>query len=184
MKTTQATDDQDAATARRRRPHPFTARDWTGDCLLTMAGGLALLGGVVLPWANEATRHQVNLSLTRPDTILPALATDWGVAVLILGVAVFAMGAAMLAFGPRHLAVPCGAATAIAGVAVVAVAFRAAAPMAPYFKPGLGIYIDVLAGILLVPTGYAAAVVGYVLDAETREAARSDPVAEPGPEAH
>jgi hypothetical protein len=152
-----------------RKPPGFTRRDWTGDCLITIAAGLVIVAGVVLPWANDDAGHQVNLSLVKPDAIRPALATDWGVIVLALGVVVFALGTLMLALGPRRLAAPSGAVVAAAGVAVVVVAFRAAAPMAGLFKPGLGIYIDVLAGILLVPTGFALAVVGYLLAAEVNE---------------
>ena len=155
-----------------RKPPGFTRRDWTGDCLITIAAGLVIVAGVVLPWANDDTGHQVNLSLTKPDAIKGALATDWGIIVLVLGVVVFALGALMLARGPRRLAAPCGAVIAAAGVAVVVVAFRAAAPMAGLFKPGLGIYVDVLAGILLVPTGFAVAVVGYVLAGEANETTR------------
>jgi hypothetical protein len=173
MDAVQISGQRATAVAPRPRRCRFTRRDWTGDCIITIAGGLVLLAGVVLPWANDDAGHQVNLSLTRPGSIRPALATDWGVTVLILGVAVLALGAMTLALGPKRLAVPCGAATAIAGVAVVAVDFRAAASMAPSFTPGLGIYIDVLAGILLVPTGFASAVVGHVLSAEARDATRA-----------
>jgi len=150
--------------ARWRKPHGFTRRDWTGDCIITIAAGLVIVAGVALPWANDDTGHRVNLSLVKPDAIRPALATDWGVIVLALGVVVFALGTLMLALGPRRrLAAPSGAAVAAAGVAVIVVAFRAAGPMAGFYKPGLGIYIDVLAAILLVPTGFALAVVGYLL---------------------
>ncbi len=172
MDVQRATGEQPTNTTRRRRRHGFTKRDWIGDCLITIAGGLVIVAGVVLPWANDDAGHQVNLSLTKPEAIRGALETDWGIAVLILGIAVFALGALMLALGPRRLAAPCGATIAVAGVAVVVVAFRAAAPMAGFFKPGLGIYIDVLAGILLVPTGFAVAVVGYILAAEASETTR------------
>jgi hypothetical protein len=158
--------------ARWRKRRGFTRRDWIGDCLITIAAGLVIVAGVVLPWANDDTGHQVNLSLTKPDAIRGALATDWGVIVLVLGIAVFALGALGLALGPRRrLAPPSGATIAAAGVAVVVVAFRAAAAMAG-LKPGLGIYIDVLAGILLVPTGFALAVVGYMLATGATETTR------------
>lgn len=156
----------------RRKRYRFSRRDWIGDCLITIAGGAVILAGVILPWANDDSGHQVNLSFTKPDAIKSALGTDWGMAVLGLGFVVFTLGVLMLVLGPRRLAVPSGTAITVAGVAVVIVAFRAAAAMAGYYKPGLGIYIDVLAGILLVPTGFAAAVVGYLLVAEAREAAR------------
>jgi hypothetical protein len=146
-----------------RKRHKFTRRDWTGDTLITIALGLAIVAGVVFPWANDDNGHQVNLSLTKPETIRPALATGWGVAVLCLGITVLVLGASMLALGPRRFAAPCGALIAAAGVAVVVVAFRAAAPMAPYVTPGLGIYIDVLAGTLAVPTGFTVATVGCLL---------------------
>jgi hypothetical protein len=162
---------QPAKATRWRERHKFTRCDWIGDALITIAAGLVIVAGVVLPWANDDNGHQVNLSLTKPETIRPALATDWGVIVLCLGIAVFALGALMLALGPRRLAAPCGAMIAAAGVTVVVVAFRAAAPMAPYHTPGLGIYIDVLAGILVVPTGFTVSVVGCLLAAETTETA-------------
>jgi hypothetical protein len=162
---------QPAKEARWRKRHSFTRRDWIGDTLLTIAAGLVIVAGVVLPWANDDNGHQVNLSLSKPETIRPALATDWGVAVLILGIAILALGALMLALGPRRLAAPCGAMIVAAGVAVVVVAFRAAAPMAPFYAPGIGIYIDVLAGILVVPTGFTVAVVGSLLAAEATETA-------------
>lgn len=147
----------------------FSRRDWTGDCLITIFGGAVILAGVVLPWANDDTGHHVNLSLTRPDAIKSALGTDWGIAVLGLGLGVLVLGVLMLALGPRRLAVPSGTAITLAGIAVVVVAFRAAAAMAGLYKPGLGIYIDVLAAIVLVPTGFAAAVVGYLLAAEAKK---------------
>jgi hypothetical protein len=161
--------------AARRGRHPFTQRDWVGDCVITIVLGVALLAGVVLPWANDRTGHLVNLSLTKPDTTRAALETSWGVAVLALGIAVFSLGVLLLTLGPRRLAAPCGAAISAAGLVVIVVAFRAAAAMAGYHAPGLGIYIDVLAGILLVPTGFAAAVVGSLLAADSRQAALDSP---------
>ena len=172
MDSPQPTSAQATNATRRRRRYGFRRRDWIGDCLITIAAGLVIVAGVVLPWANDDTGHQVNLSLTKPEAIKGALATDWGIIVLVLGVVVFALGALMLARGPRRLAAPSGAVIAAAGVAVVVVAFRAAGPMAGLFKPGLGIYVDVLAGIVLVPTGFAVAVVGYVLAGEANETTR------------
>ena len=98
--------------ARWRKPHGFTRRDWTGDCIITIAAGLVIVAGVALPWANDDTGHRVNLSLVKPDAIRPALATDWGVIVLALGVVVFALGTLMLA---AILLVPTGFALAVVG---------------------------------------------------------------------
>jgi hypothetical protein len=165
-----ATTADAARTPRWRRRRPFTRRDWLGDCLITIAAGLVITAGVFLPWANADTGRQVNLSPTKPDTILPALATGWGVWVLVLGLTVLVAGALLLALGPRRLAVVCGPVIAVAGVVVVLTCQRAAAPMAGFFRPGLGIYIDVLAGVLLVPIGFAVAVVGYLLANQARRA--------------
>jgi hypothetical protein len=35
--------------------------------------------------------------------------------------------------------------------------------MMPYFKPGLGLYVTLLVGILLIPIGIASAMVGGIL---------------------
>lgn len=139
--------------ARWRKRKGFTRRDWVGDCLITITAGLVVVVGVFLPWANDDRGHQVNLSLTKSDAIVSALATGWGVGALLLGLAVLTLGLLSLVMGPRRLSVVSGAAIAVAGVIVIVVAQRAAVPMAGFFKPGLGIYVDVLAGVLLVPTG-------------------------------
>jgi hypothetical protein len=78
----------------------------------------------------------------------------------------------MLWAGPRWATVPLGLVSAVAGVVFVISCLHAHDNMLPYFKPGLGLYVTLLVGILLIPIGTASAMVGGIL-LRTDSAARS-----------
>lgn len=68
---------------------------------------------------------------------------------------------------------------AVAGLAITMVCFSAAWHVWDPLRPGLGLYADTLGGILLIPTGLAAAMVAGILSspatmARVRAQARSD----------
>ena len=141
----------------------FSRADWIGDGIVTVALGLAVALGVFLPWANVSTGHDVNLSLHGAVGVNGALATPWGLPVLALAVVVVVVGAVMVVVAPLKLSVlPC-LAVSVAGLGVTLVSFSAAWHIWDPLRPGLGLYLDVLGGILLVPTGLASAMVAGIL---------------------
>ena len=166
----------------------FSRADWVGDGIVTIALGLAVVLGVFLPWANLSTGHDVNLSLHSAVGVNGALATPWGLPVLALGVVVVVVGVVMVAAAPLKLSVlPC-LAVSVAGLGITLVGFTAAWHVWEPLRPGLGLYVDVLGGILLVPTGLASAMVAGILTSpaimakvrarSARLAAAAAPVAE------
>ncbi len=141
----------------------FSRADWVGDGVVTLTLGSAVTAGVFLPWANLSTGHNVNLSPNAARGVNAALATPWGGPVLALALAVVAIGAVMVLVRPSRLAaLPCLGVSA-AGVAITLVCFSAGWHVWDPLRPGLGLFIDTLGGILLVPTGIAAAMVACVL---------------------
>ena len=142
----------------------FSRADWVGDGVVTLALGGVVVAGVFLPWANTSTGHDVNLSPRAALGINAALATPWGLPVLVLALAVVAVGAVMVLLRPasRLAALPCLGVSA-AGLAITLVCFSAGWHVWDPLRPGLGLFVDTLGGILLVPTGLASAMVACVL---------------------
>jgi hypothetical protein len=141
----------------------FSRADWVGDGVVTLALGGAVVAGVFLPWANLSTGHDVNLSPRAALGVNAALATPWGWPVLALALVVVAVGVVMVLVRPsRPAALPC-LGVSVAGLVITLVCFSAGWHVWEPLRPGLGLFIDTLGGILLVPTGLAAAMVACVL---------------------
>lgn len=150
-----------------RTPH-LTRRDWVGDAVLTVAAGALIVGTLLLPWANEKTGSGVNFSPTKPAEIAGVMGTQWGVPVLAIAAVIVALGLSMLAFGPHRLSLLSGVLMVVAGLALLGVALDAArTAMAWEYTPGLGIFVALLTGLLLVPIGVASGAVGLMLRRET-----------------
>jgi hypothetical protein len=141
----------------------FSQADWVGDGVVTLALGGAVAAGVLLPWANLSTGHDVNLSPHATLGVNGALATPWGWPVLALALAVVGVGLFMVLAPPsRWAALPCLGVSA-AGLAITLVCFSAGWHVWDPLRPGLGLFVDTLGGVLLVPTGLAAAMVACIL---------------------
>ncbi len=163
--------------------HRFSRKDWLGDGVVMVVLGSAIAAAVFLPWANASSAHMMNFSLTKPDTINGALATPWGVPVLALAVVVIVVGIVMIAFRPSRLSVlPC-LAVSLAGIAIALITMTAGVFVWDPMHPGIGLFIDIMGGVLLVPTGIASAMVAYILvtpgafGGRARTAAFHEPVA-------
>ena len=141
----------------------ISRRDWVGDAVLTLLAAAAGLAGVFLPWANGQNGGDVNFSLRQAPGILPALQTSWGQHALLAAGAVLIVGVVMLWAGPRRATAPLGLVSAVAGAVFVISSLNANEAMMPLFKPGIGLYVTLLTGILLVPIGIASAMVGGIL---------------------
>jgi hypothetical protein len=170
-----------------RRPRrAFSRTDWVGDGAVMAVLGAAVIGGVFLPWANTSSGHDVNLSLRAADGVNGALATPWGLPVLALGLVVMVVGLIAIATRPIKLSIlPC-LAVSIAGLAITLVCFSAGWHIWDPLRPGVGLYAATLGGILLVPTGLAAAMVASILSspatmARVRARAGSDQVRDARP---
>ena len=145
------------------RKHRFSLWDWNGDALLMLAAGVAGVAGVFLPWANDYTADFVNFSFSKPDSIGGVMQTQWGPPVLVAALVVIAVAASMLIAGPRLLTMIVSLLGTVAGVVFVFEAIGAADAMVKMYRPGLGLYVTLLTGILLVPIGVAATMVGQIL---------------------
>lgn len=142
----------------------FGRRDWTGDAILTVIAALVAAAGVFLPWANEETGGVWNPSLRQAAGIKTALETHWGPPALALAVIALAAGVAMLAFGPRRHAGWLGAVAAAAGLSLALVALDGiGSAYGLSTTGGLGSVVCLVAGVVLVPIGFAAACVAWVL---------------------
>lgn len=141
----------------------ISRKDWVGDAVLTLMAAAIVLVGIFLPWANSQTGGDVNFSFRRARGINSAIQTTWGQHALIAAAAVAIVGVVMLWAGPRWATVPLGLVSAVAGVVFVISCLHAHDNMLPYFKPGLGLYVTLLVGILLIPIGTASAMVGGIL---------------------
>ena len=148
-----------------------TLQDWTGYGVTTVICGATVVGAVFLPWANESSGGAVNFSVSRPAHILGALQTTYGPPVLALGVGVIAAGVFMLAFRPTRAAIAMGLAVSVAGAVVAALAVRAGDTIWDPMRPGLGLYLEVLVGVILVPVGLASAAVGQFVRRRAKEPA-------------
>ncbi|HMK91480.1 MAG TPA: hypothetical protein VK576_00630 [Thermoleophilia bacterium] len=138
-------------------------RDWIGDGVLTILFGGLVAVAVFLPWANAGNGGQVNFSASAGAGIKTALEAELGWPTLLLALAVVVVGVTMLVFKPTRLSlVPC-LAVSLAGIAIVLLCAAAGWSIWRPMRPGLGLYLATLGGVLLVPTGLASALVGYIL---------------------
>jgi hypothetical protein len=156
-------------------------RDWVGYAVLVLLCGGALLIAVFLPWANTDTGHSVNFSLGKPDTILGVLHTKWGVPALAIALAVTLLGAAMLALRPRRYSLVLGFLLAAAGAGSFALADNASAQIGSPMRPGIGLYVTLFAGVILVPIGLATVIVAFVLARSYGADAAADPTGRSAP---
>jgi hypothetical protein len=141
----------------------FSRKDWVGDGVVTLVLSAIVAVAVFLPWANENSGHQVNFGLTKPAAISGALATSWGLPVLALAVVAAVVGIVMIARRPIKLSfAPC-LAVSLAGVAITLMCFSAGHSIWDPMRPGLGLFLATLCGVLLVPTGIASAMVAHIL---------------------
>lgn len=149
----------------RTRTIRLTARDWTGDGIITVVAGALVGVAVMLPWANDRVMgHRVSYALTKPDDINGALATPWGLPTLLIAGVIFALGIAMIVLGPHKLALLSGVLVVLSGVAVCMLALAAARHALSWeYAAGSGIMLALLVGILLIPIGLASAMVGFML---------------------
>jgi hypothetical protein len=158
-----------------KRPEPaFSRADFLGDALLTLIAGFLLLSTVFLPWANTRVSGTVNLALTHPATIKGILGTPWGAPVLAASIVVLAVGGLMLLRGASRLAPLYGAVVFAAGVVTIVDAVRAYDQIRLSMSTGLGLFLALVIGLVLLPIGFADATVGWVV--ATRGA--SDDIAE------
>lgn len=147
---------------KRLRKVRLLRRDWIGDGVLTLIAGVVLVAAVFVPWVNEDRPGWVNYSLTKPAGIYGVLQTHWGAPALGLACAVLALGLVMTITRPRRWSAALGAAVVACGIAVAGVASDAAAHIG-FMSPGVGMYLTMLAGVLLVPIGAAAALVAWFI---------------------
>jgi hypothetical protein len=143
--------------------HRFSLWDWNGDAILMLAAGVAGMIAVFLPWANDSTAGSVDFDFTKPAGIAGVLETQWGPPVLVAALVSIAVAATMLVAGPRLLTTIASLLGAVAGIVFVTQAIGATDAMAGLYRPGLGLYITLLTGILLVPIGVASGMVGQIL---------------------
>ena len=78
----------------------------------------------------------------------------------------------MLWAGPRRVTALMGLVSVVGGAVLAISCLDATDAMAPLFRPGLGLYVTILAGILLMPIGIASAMVGGILVRGERAAGR------------
>ncbi|MCX6363190.1 MAG: hypothetical protein NTW58_03275 [Actinobacteria bacterium] len=156
------------------RKHRFSLWDWNGDAILMLAAGVTGVIAVFLPWANDYTADFVNFSVSRPDDVGGVLQTQWGPPVLIAALVAIVVAASMLIAGPRLLTMIVSLLGTVAGIVFVLQAMGAADSMVKMYRPGLGLYVTLLTGILLVPIGLASTMVGQIL---RRKAAATAPPA-------
>lgn len=149
-------------------------RDWVGDALLTLLCGAMLVAAVFLPWANVDDEGFVNYALSKPADVNGVLQTQWGVPALGLALLVVGVGLLMAFTRPRRFSILLGLLVATCGLAVAAVAADAAAHIG-FMSPGVGMYLSLLTGVLLVPIGLAASLVAWILARADRRAPDGPP---------
>jgi hypothetical protein len=150
-------------------------RDWIGDAVVTLVVAATGLVGILLPWANEPGAGDVNFSLHAMRGVRSALQTPWGLHALLALAAVVIVGALMMCVGPRRITALLGLVIVVCGAVLVISCLAAADAMALMYRPGLGLYVTVLAGILLMPIGIASAMVGGILVRGENDASRTGP---------
>lgn len=146
-----------------KRTYRISRDDWVGDAVLMLAVGLLALAAVFLPWANVLGRGGVDFSLSKPPTINAAMQTPWGLPALLAALCVISVAVCMLLFGPRAATALLSLAPIAAGTVFLLEAMAAFDGMGLAFRAGLGLYLTLLAGILLIPIGVASPMVGYIL---------------------
>jgi hypothetical protein len=163
-----------------RRRHRFTRTDWTGYALLMIAGGAVGLVALFLPWANEYTDQFVNFSLAKPPEVAGVMQTKWGAPVLVAALATLAAAVLLLLLGPRRVSIAPSLVVVAAGAVYAMESVAAADSMIDLYRPGLGLYLTLLTGILLVPIGLASIAVGEAMRRHTA-ACRAATSAPPAP---
>lgn len=143
--------------------HTFRRRDWLGDACFVAAGGALGLVALLLPWANEYSHEDVNFSLHRPAGISGVMQTPWGPPVLVAALVSLAVAALMIVLGPRLLTALLSLLAVVAGVVYVTQAIGAADAMVKLYRPGVGLYVVLLVGVLMLPVGIASAMVGLLM---------------------
>ncbi len=155
-------------------------RDWVGDGILTLLAGAVLVVAVFLPWANEDKPGQVNYGLSMPADINGVLQTQWGTPAMVLALVVVVLGAAMALSTPRRFSWLLGVLVAAGGLAVIGVGSDAAGQIG-FMSPGLGLYLTLFAGVLLLPIGLAAVLVAWFVARAAAKAATAPPAPESAP---
>jgi hypothetical protein len=145
------------------RRHRLTRADWNGYAVLMIIGGAVGVLGVFLPWANDYSAEDVNFSLSRPSDVVGVLHTQWGPPVLVAAIVVIVVAAVLIALGPRLLTMAAGVLVIVAGGVFIAEAIGATDSMAKMYRPGIGLYVTLLTGILLLPIGLVSVGVGQLL---------------------
>ena len=159
------------------RRHRFTHADWVGYAVLVIIGGAAGLVALLLPWANEYTRGFVNFSFTKPPDVLGVMQTQWGWPVLAAALAALTAAVLLLVLGPRRVTVVLSLVVTAAGAVYALDSIAAADSMIGIYRPGLGLYVTLLTGVLLVPIGLASLAVGAAMRASLRRPAPGPAVA-------
>jgi hypothetical protein len=159
------------------RRHRFTRADWIGYAVLIIIAGGAGLIALFLPWANDYTDQFVNFSLSRPPDVVGVLQTQWGPPVLVAALAAIAAAAALLLVGPRRVSIALSLIVVAAGAVYALEAVSAADSMVKMYRPGVGLYLTLLTGVLLVPIGLASLAVGAAMRAAGRAAVTPAPPA-------
>lgn len=136
--------------------------DWTGTAIITLIAGALVAAAVFLPWANDKLGGDVNWSLTKPDGILGALQTHYGPPVLVAGLLVVVAGLVMIILGPRRVSLVPGLLVFVTAFVIVLLCKHTSRSMYDPVAPGLGLFIDTLVGVLLVPIGFAGAALGFL----------------------
>ena len=163
----------------RIRRHRFTRADWIGYAVLMIAGGVVGLVALFLPWANEYTREFVNFSVSKPPEITGVLQTQWGPPVLVAALAAIVAAVSLVALGPRRFTIALSLVVVAAGAVYAVESISAADSMIDLYRPGLGLYLTLLTGILLVPIGLASLAAGAAMRAARRASVTPAP---PAPE--
>lgn len=162
-----------------RRRHRFTRTDWVGYAVLMIAGGAVGVVSLFLPWANHCTEQFVNFGLSKPPEVVGVLQTQWGPPVLAAALAALAAAVLLLVLGPRRVTIALSLVVVAAGAVYAVESVAAADSMIDLYRPGLGLYLTLLTGILLVPIGLASLAVGAAMRAARRAAVTPTP---PAPE--
>jgi hypothetical protein len=145
------------------RRHRFTRADWMGYAVLMLVGGAVGLVALFLPWANDYTEQFVNFSLSKPPEVVGVLQTQWGPPVLVAALAAVVAAVLLVILGPRRLSIALSLIVVAAGAVYALQALAAADSMVKMYRPGLGLYMTLLTGILLVPIGLASLLVGAAM---------------------